>query len=75
MGTLATNHRYETLSEAKGILDPKGTLSPGTLDHNRVTEMILSWMAEMESGEVLRMSHDCRHLIKNGRYSWLKNWI
>ena len=69
-----TNVRYQTLSKALGIIDPKGVLMPGTEVHNRVTEMILSWMAEMEPDEVLRMCHDWRHLLNIEGHSWLRSW-
>ena len=68
------NVRYRTLSKALAIIDPKGALMPGTKEHNRVTEMILSWMAEMEPDEVLRMSHDSRSLLNIEGHSWLRNW-
>jgi hypothetical protein len=71
---LSTNVRYQTLSKALAIIDPKGVLMPGTHEHNMATEMILAWMAEMEPDEVLRMSHDSRHLLKIEGHSWLRNW-
>jgi|GEM_PF-2095553 len=71
----STNVRYQTLSKALTILDPKGVLMPGTKEHNTVTEMILSWMAEMEPEEVFRMSHDRRGILYiEGQHSWLRNW-
>jgi hypothetical protein len=70
----STNVRYQTLSKALAIIDPKGVLIPGTNEHNTVTEMILDWMAEMEPDEVLRMSHDSRHLLTIEGHSWLRNW-
>jgi len=69
-----TNVRYQTLSKALAIIDPKGVLKPGTEEHNWVTEMILSWMAEMELDEVLRMSHASRSLLTIERHNWLRNW-
>ena len=60
----STNRRYRTLSTALAIIDPDGMLVPGTQKHNWVTETILSWMAEMEPGEVLRMSKDAKHIFK-----------
>ena len=69
-----TNVRYQTLSKALAIIDPRGVLMPGTDEYNRVTEMILSWMAEMEPDEVLRMSHDSRSLLSIEGHKWLKNW-
>jgi len=69
-----SNVRYQTLSKALGIIDPKGVLMPGTEEYNRVTEMILSWMAEMEPDEVLRMSHDSRRLLTIEGHKWLRNW-
>jgi hypothetical protein len=69
-----SNVRYQTLSKALGIIDPKGGLMPGTEEYNRVTEMILSWMAEMEPDEVLRMSHDSRRLLTIEGHKWLRNW-
>ena len=69
-----TNARYQTLSKALAIIDPKGVLLPGTKEHNRVTEMILSWMDEMEPDEVIRMSHDNRSLLNIEGHSWLRNW-
>ena len=60
----STNLRYRTLSTALAIIDPNGMLVPGTQEHNWVTETILSWMAEMEPGEVLRMSKDAKNIFK-----------
>jgi hypothetical protein len=74
MDNCATNRRYETLSEALRILDPEGTLSPGTPEHNQITEEILAWMARMEPGEVLRMSYDRRHLIQHRGFAWIEEW-
>ena len=71
---ISTNVRYQTLSKALKIIDPRGELMPGTKEHNTVTEMILSWMAEMEPDEVLRMSHDNRSLLNIEGHSWLRNW-
>ncbi len=56
-----TNNRYNTLSAALNIIDPEGTYVPGTQEHNWATEMILSWMAEMEPDEVLRKSETARN--------------
>ena len=69
-----TNVRYQTLSKALAIIDPKGVLIPGTKEYNRVTEMILSWMAKMEPDEVFRMSHDSRRLLTIEGHKWLRNW-
>ena len=69
-----TNVRYQTLSKALAIIDPKGVLMPGTEVYNRVTEMILSWMAEMEPDEVLRMSQGSRRLLSMEGHKWLRNW-
>ena len=66
----STNLRYRTLSTALAIIDPDGILVPGTQKHNWVTETILSWMAEMEPDEVLRMSEDARHIFKPERRIW-----
>ncbi len=55
-----TSERYNTLSEAMSILDPQGKIEPGTVEHNTVTETILSWMAEMEPHEVLRKSETAK---------------
>lgn len=60
----STNTRYETLAAALAIIDPDGILSPGTAEHNAITETILSWMHEMQPAEVLRMSADARHTIR-----------
>jgi len=63
----SANLRYRTLSKALAIIDPESTLAPGTKEHNRVTETILSWMAKMEPGEVFRMSEDARHIFNPER--------
>ena len=60
----SSNQRYRTLSTALTIIDPKGLLLPGTKEHNRVTEKILSWMDEMEPDEVLRKSEDARRIFQ-----------
>ncbi len=70
----SSNLRYQTISKALTIIDPKGVLIPGTEEHNRVMEMILSWMAEMEPDEVLRLSHDSRRFFNIEEHSWLRNW-
>jgi hypothetical protein len=69
-----TNVIHQTLSKALAIIDPKGVLMPGTEEYNRVMEMILSWMTEMEPDEVLRMSHDSRSLLSIKGHKWLRNW-
>ena len=66
----SNNVRYQTLSKALAIIDPEGVLLPGTRDHNRVTETILSWMDAMEPDQVLRMSKDARHLFKFKGCTW-----
>ncbi len=55
-----TSERYKTLSEALNIIDPQGKIEPGTVEHNTVTETILSWMDKMEPHEVLRKSETAR---------------
>ena len=55
-----TSERYDTLSEALKILDPQGKIEPGTVEHNTVSETILSWMAEMEPHEVLKKSETAK---------------
>jgi hypothetical protein len=55
-----TSERYHTLSEALNIIDPQGRIQPGTVEHNTVTETILSWMDEMEPEEVLRKSENAK---------------
>lgn len=65
-----TNNRYETLSEALNIIDPQGVFAPGTAEHNRVTETILSWMAEFDPDEVLRKSETARRLSIFKPHTW-----
>ena len=65
-----TNARYDTLSDALSIIDPQGTLTPGTLEHNTVTETILSWMDTLEPDEVLRMSKITRRMFRYRRHVW-----
>jgi hypothetical protein len=66
----STNLRYRTLSKALAIIDPESMLVPGTKEHNWVTETILSWMSEMEPGEVFRMSKEARHIFKREMRTW-----
>lgn len=61
------SERYNTLSEALKILDPQGKIEPGTVEHNTVTETILSWMAEMEPQEVLRRSETAKLITPSQR--------
>ena len=68
--TKMTNARYDTLSEALSIIDPQGTLTPGTVEHNTVTETILSWMDKLEPDEVLRMSEITRQMFRYRRHIW-----
>ena len=66
----STNQRYRTLVNALTIIDPEGLLLPGTREHNRITETILSWMDRMEPDEVLRMSEITRHIFKLNKQTW-----
>ena len=72
MTTMAksTNDRYRTLTKALTIIDPEGLLLPGTRQHNRVTETILTWMDAMEPEEVLRMSMAARRSFRFNRRTW-----
>jgi hypothetical protein len=65
-----TNQRYLTLVTALTIIDPEGLLLPGTREHNRLTETILSWMDRMTPDEVLRMSKTTRHIFKPKKQTW-----
>ena len=65
-----TNSRYDTLSKALSIIDPQGTLTPGTVEHNTVTETILSWMDKLEPDEVLRMSKITRRMFRYRQLFW-----
>ena len=66
------NLRYWTLSTAVSIIDPEGLLTPGTKEHNWVTETILSWMSEMKPDEVFQMSKNARDIfMPKGGWQWL----
>jgi hypothetical protein len=65
-----TNDRYNTISAALNIIDPKGTCIPGSLEHNWATETILAWMADMEHDEVLKKSETARELFNCRRPAW-----
>ena len=65
-----TNDRYNTISEALNVIDPEGAFVPGTKEHNRVTETLLTWMDEMEPDEVLRVSESARNVFRYKRYAW-----
>ncbi len=69
MGTL-TNERYDTLTEALNIIDPQGTLLPGTSAHNSITETILSWMDAFEPDEVLKRSAVAGQMFRHQRRNW-----
>jgi hypothetical protein len=38
------NIRYKTISAALNIIDPEGAFLPGTIEHNWLTESILTWI-------------------------------
>lgn len=59
-----TNYRYAILSESLRNIDPKGLLVPGTWEHNKVTEKILSWMHVMEPEEVLKLAKRSRRFVR-----------
>jgi hypothetical protein len=40
----STNVRYRTLSKALKVIDPSGTLVPGTRQHNRISSLIGEWI-------------------------------
>jgi hypothetical protein len=65
-----TNERYDTLSEALNIIDPQGTIEPGTMAHNTITATILTWMDELDSDEVLRRSAIARRMFRFKRQIW-----
>ena len=68
--TQQTNDRYNTISAALKNIDPNGAYMPGTVEHNWATEMILSWMAEMEPDEVLKKSENARCSFSYARHFW-----
>lgn len=72
MDTRATNKRYETVSEALRIIDPNEILVPGTPEHNKITDMVLSWMHEMDTDEVLQRSRVAR---RSAGFSRQAQWI
>ena len=61
---MKTNERYNTLSAALNIIDPEGTLLPGTVEHNWITGTLISWMDQMEPDEVLRKSKSVRRHLR-----------
>lgn len=65
-----TNDRYKTILEALNIIDPQGIFAPGTMEHNTITETILSWMDELDSDEVLRKSEVARRLSIFKQHTW-----
>ena len=65
-----TNDRYQTIIEALNIIDPQGVIAPGTMEHNTITETILSWMDELDYDEVLRQSEIARRLSIFERHTW-----
>lgn len=64
-----TNDRYNTISAALNIIDPEGAYVPGSIEYNWATEMILSWMAEMEPNEVLKKSETARRGFRCKRHT------
>ena len=67
---LQTNDRYNTISAALNIIDPEGAYVPGSLEHNWATEMILSWMAQMDPDEVLIKSQTAMGGFSYKRHFW-----
>ena len=65
-----TNDRYKTILAALNIIDPQGVFAPGTMEHNTITETILSWMEDLGYDEVLRKSETARRLSIFKRYNW-----
>jgi hypothetical protein len=65
-----TNERYKAILAALNIIDPQGVLAPGTMEHNTITEMILTWMDDLDYDEVLRKSENARRLSIFKRHTW-----
>ncbi len=65
-----TNERYNTISAALNIIDPEGACVPGSIEHNWATEMILSWMAEMEPDAVLKKSEASKDFFRFKAPTW-----
>ena len=65
-----TNDRYQTILEALHIIDPHGVIVPGTMEHNTITETILSWMDESDHDEVMRKSKMAKRLSIFKRHTW-----
>ena len=65
-----TSDRYKTILAALNIIDPQGVIAPGTMEHNTITETILSWMDELDYDEVLRQSEIARRLSIFKRHTW-----
>ena len=57
-------NRHNTISAALDIIDPDGTLVPGTKAHKWVTASLLTWMAEMNPEQVLRKSESAGHMLR-----------
>ena len=65
---LERNTEKNTLSRALKIIDPSGTLVPGTDEYESIKDMILKWMDECGSDYALNMARrGGKHLDR-----WLK---
>jgi len=48
----------DTLNEALRLIDPDGTLVPGTRQHDRIREMVEIWLRRHSPEEVLEMARN-----------------
>jgi hypothetical protein len=54
----------DTLNKALRLIDPDGTLVPGTRQHDRIREMIEIWLRQHRPEEVLEMARYSAKYLK-----------
>ena len=63
-----TDHERDSLSDALALIDPAGTLVPGTEAHDAIRDMILGWMDRCGPGYAIGMAQKgAKHLDR-----WMK---
>ena len=63
-----TGQDDDIILKAMELIDPSGTLVPGTVEYNTIRDMILGWIDECGPDDALDMaSKGAKHLDK-----WLK---
>lgn len=62
-----TDREGDTIREAMKLMDPSGTLQPGTMEYKVIRDMILRWISECGLEYALCMAKVCAERFERWR--------